>query len=326
MVPGLAASGIVAIAAMFLSEHYGASAMLFALLLGMALNFLGTEGKTVPGIRFAASVVLRIGVALLGLRITFGDIAALGLNTSLMIVSAVILTMLFGALCVRLTHAHRHFGILTGGAVAICGASAALAIAAVLPRHPQHERDTSFAVIGVTALSTMAMVLYPLLVSALGFDARDAGIFLGATIHDVAQVVGAGYSINQEAGDIATIVKLLRVAMLLPVIIVLTAIMRRAASSTTSPSPSTRPPLLPWFVALFAVLVAINSFTVLPKIILGSANEFSRWALVCAIAAIGMRTSLKDLAALGWRPVALMIAETLFLAGIIVVMMKFLIV
>ena len=326
MVPGLAASGIVAIAAMFLSEHYGASAMLFALLLGMALNFLGTEGKTVPGIQFAASIVLRIGVALLGLRITFGDIAALGLNTSLMIVSAVILTMLFGALCVRLTHAHRHFGILTGGAVAICGASAALAIAAVLPRYPQHERDTSFAVIGVTALSTMAMVLYPLLVSALGFDARDAGIFLGATIHDVAQVVGAGYSINQEAGDIATIVKLLRVAMLLPVIIVLTAIMRRAASSTTSPSPSTRPPLLPWFVALFAVLVAVNSFTALPKIILGSANEFSRWALVCAIAAIGMRTSLKDLAALGWRPVALMIAETLFLAGIIVVMMKFLIV
>ena len=79
--PGLIASGIVAIAAMFLSEHYGASAMLFALLLGMALNFLGAEGKTVPGIRFAASFVLRLGVALLGLRITVGDIAALGLST-----------------------------------------------------------------------------------------------------------------------------------------------------------------------------------------------------------------------------------------------------
>ena len=327
LVPGLIASGIVAIAAMFLSEHYGASAMLFALLLGMALNFLGTEGKTVPGIQFSASFILRLGVALLGLRITFGDIAALGLHTSLMIVCAVVLTMLFGAICVRLTHAHRHFGILTGGAVAICGASAALAIAAVLPKHPQHERDTSFAVIGVTALSTIAMVLYPLVVTALGFGARDAGIFLGATIHDVAQVVGAGYSIGKEAGDIATIVKLLRVAMLLPVIVALTFVLRGASRgvSIAQAQPSKRPPLLPWFVGLFALLVALNSFIALPTIALGAASEFSRWALVCAIAAIGMRTSLKDLVALGWRPVALMIAETLFLAGIIVVMMKFLI-
>ena len=309
---------------MFLSEHYGASAMLFALLLGMALNFLGTEGKTVPGIQFAASFILRVGVALLGLRITFGDIAALGLHTSLMIVSAVILTMMFGAICVRLTHAHHHFGILTGGAVAICGASAALAIAAVLPKHPQHERDTSFAVIGVTALSTIAMVLYPLVVAALGFGTRDAGIFLGATIHDVAQVVGAGYSISKEAGDIATIVKLLRVAMLLPVIVVLTFILRGASRGTSPAQVGKRPPLLPWFVGLFALLVALNSFVTLPTIALSAASEFSRWALVCAIAAIGMRTSLKDLAALGWRPVALMIAETLFLAGIIVVMMKFL--
>lgn len=333
--PGLIASGIVAIAAMFLSEHYGASAMLFALLLGMALNFLGAEGKTVPGIRFAASFVLRLGVALLGLRITVGDIAALGLSTSLMIVSAVVLTMLFGAICVRMTHAHRHFGILTGGAVAICGASAALAIAAVLPRHPQHERDTSFAVIGVTAMSTCAMVLYPLLVSALGFDARDAGIFLGATIHDVAQVVGAAYGISadagisKEAGDIATIVKLLRVAMLLPVIVVLTFIMRspQLGKKRDAPQPgaSERPPLLPWFIGLFALLVAINSFFTLPEFVLVTASNFSRWGLVCAIAAIGMRTSLKELVALGWRPVALMIAETLFLAGIIVVMMKFVI-
>ncbi len=323
--PGLAASGIVAIAAMFLSEHYGASAMLFALLLGMALNFLGTEGKTVPGIQFAASIILRLGVGLLGLRITFGDIAALGLHTSLMVVAAVILTMLFGALCVRLTHAHRHFGILTGGAVAICGASAALAIAAVLPKHPQHERDTSFAVIGVTALSTIAMVLYPLIVSAMGFGARDAGTFLGATIHDVAQVVGAGYSIGKEAGDIATIVKLLRVAMLLPVIVVLTIILRGAPRGAAQARAGGRPPLLPWFVGLFALLVALNSTVELPKVALAAAGEFSRWALVCAIAAIGMRTSLKDLAALGWRPVALMIAETLFLAGIIVAIMKFLV-
>jgi uncharacterized integral membrane protein (TIGR00698 family) len=323
--PGLVASGIVAIAAMFLSEHYGASAMLFALLLGMALNFLGSEGKTVPGIQFAASFILRLGVALLGLRITAADIAALGWANSLMVVAAIVLTMSFGVVCVRLTRSHRHFGILTGGAVAICGASAALAIAAVLPRHPHHERDTSFAVIGVTALSTTAMVLYPILVSALGFNARDAGIFLGATIHDVAQVVGAGYSIGKEAGDIATIVKLLRVAMLLPVIVILTVILRRPQAGTPASGATgeNRPPLLPWFAGAFALLVAVNSLATLPVAVLSAAGSLSRWALVCAIAAIGMRTSLKDLAATGWRPLALMIAETVFLAGIIILMMKF---
>ncbi len=314
------AAAIVAIAAMFLSEHYGASAMLFALLLGMALNFLGQEGKTVPGIQFAASVILRTGVALLGLRITFGDIAALGVHTTLWVVGSVVATIIFGAIAVRLTYAQRHFGVLTGGAVAICGASAALAIAAVLPKHPHHERDTSFTVIGVTALSTIAMVIYPLVVSFVGLDTRDAGIFIGATIHDVAQVVGAGYSVSKEAGDVATIVKLLRVAMLLPVILVLTIILRRASQQDTTIK---RPPLLPWFVALFAVLVAVNSFMAIPKSVLSFASDGSRAALVMAIAAIGMRTQLKDLAALGWRPVLLMLAETLFLACVMMVAIKY---
>ena len=314
------AAAIVAIAAMFLSEHYGASAMLFALLLGMALNFLGQEGKTVPGIQFAASVILRTGVALLGLRITFGDIVALGAQTTLWVMGSVVATIIFGALAVRLTYAQRHFGVLTGGAVAICGASAALAIAAVLPKHPHHERDTSFTVIGVTALSTIAMVVYPLVVSFVGLDAREAGIFIGATIHDVAQVVGAGYSVSKEAGDVATIVKLLRVAMLLPVILVLTIILRRASPHDVTVK---RPPLLPWFVALFAVLVAVNSFMIIPKPALTFASDASRAALVMAISAIGMRTQLKDLAALGWRPVLLMVAETLFLACVMMVAIKY---
>jgi uncharacterized integral membrane protein (TIGR00698 family) len=317
--PGLTAAAIVAIAAAFLSEHYGASAMLFALLLGMSVNFLGVEGKCVPGIQFAASAVLRFAIALLGLRITFGEIAALGTTTALIVVAGVVLTILFGAIAVRFTHAHRSFGLLTGGAVAICGASAALAISAVLPKHPNRERDTSFTVIGVTTLSTIAMVLYPLVVKSLGFDHREAGIFLGGTIHDVAQVVGAGYGIGKEAGDAATIVKLLRVAMLLPVIVVFSLLLHLKRDALAGP----RPPLLPWFAVGFAALVVVNSLVSLPKPLLSFAGDCSRWALVMAIAAIGMKTSLKELVVLGWRPVALMVAETLFLAGIIIGMMKF---
>jgi uncharacterized integral membrane protein (TIGR00698 family) len=321
LAPGVICAAVVAIAAMFLSEHYGASAMLFALLLGMALNFLSQEGKCVAGIQFAASTILRIGVALLGLRITFGEIAALGLNTGLMIIAGVVLTILFGWLCVRLTtpstDASQRFGLLTGGAVAICGASAALAIAAVLPRGEHHERDTTFAVIGVTALSTIAMVVYPVIVGAMGFNPHQAGIFLGGTIHDVAQVVGAGYSMGKDAGDTATIVKLLRVAMLLPVILVLSLMFRQQNKGGSS-----RPPLLPWFAVAFGILVALNSLVPLPKQLLSAAGEASRFALVVAISAIGMRTALKELTVLGMKPVLLMVAETVFLAGIIAIMMK----
>ena len=323
LAPGAICAAVVAIAAMFMSEHYGASAMLFALLLGMALNFLGQEGRCVAGIQFAASTVLRIGVALLGLRITFGEISALGSSTALMVVAGVLLTIVFGWLFSRFSSVEKYFGLLTGGAVAICGASAALAIAAVLPRGPNHDRDTSFAVIGVTALSTITMVVYPVIVGVIGFNPHQAGIFLGATIHDVAQVVGAGYSMGKDAGDTATIVKLLRVAMLLPVILVLSLMFRERAQGSAN---AMRPPLLPWFAVAFGVLVALNSFIAMPKQLLAAAGDVSRFALVLAISAIGMRTSLKELTVLGMKPVVLMVAETVFLAGIIALMMKLLVI
>src|SRR5688572_4536417 len=205
VVPGVLVSAIVAVAAMFLSQHYGASAMLFALLLGMALNFLSQEGKCMRGIQASSTTVLRLGVALLGLRISVAQVMALGLTTVLLVVVSVALTIVLGIALARMCELDARFGVLTGGAVAICGASAALAISAVLPRHKNSERDVTLAVIGVTALSTIAMIAYPIIISATGMDDRQTGVFLGATIHDVAQVVGAGYSVSEETGDSATI-------------------------------------------------------------------------------------------------------------------------
>jgi uncharacterized integral membrane protein (TIGR00698 family) len=314
LLPGVTAAVVIAIAALFLAEHYHASAMLFALLLGMALNFLGQEGRTVAGVQWSASTLLRIGVALLGLRITLGEIASLGWPITMMVVSAVLLTIVCGALLASRANHERNFGLLTGGAVAICGASAALAISAALPKHANSHRDATFTVIGVTALSTIAMVLYPLVTHFLGFSERQAGIFLGATIHDVAQVIGAGYSVSPEAGDTATVVKLLRVALLLPVILVLSILFRRQAAAD---SPGQRPPLLPWFAVAFGVLVVFNSVVALPPNVASFFSDTSRFLLVTAIAAIGMKTQLKELLVLGWRPVALIVAETVFLATFI---------
>jgi uncharacterized integral membrane protein (TIGR00698 family) len=214
------------------------------------------------------------------------------------------------------------FGLLTGGATAICGASAALALSAALPAHAQKERATLFTVIGVSALSTFAMVAYPMIVQWLGLDPRHAGIFLGATIHDVAQVVGAGYSLSPETGDAATLVKLLRVAMLLPVIMVAAMITRARSKGNGTTGP--RPPLLPGFALGFAALVALNSTGWVPQAVSMLGNDVSRWCLVAAIAGIGMKTQLQELATVGFKPVALMIGETVFLALLVLALMRWL--
>lgn len=316
LLPGLLASAVVATAATFLAQHYGAPVMLFALLLGLAMNFLSGDHVCGPGIEFGARSVLRLGVALLGLRITVAQVAALGWQPVLGVVLLVVVTIGLSMLAARLMGFQTVFGLLTGGATAICGASAALALSAALPPHPQKERATLFTVIGVSALSTLSMIVYPMIARWAGLDDRAAGMFLGGTIHDVAQVVGAGYSISHEAGDVATLVKLMRVAMLLPVIVFASAL-ARSRLRTSGEAAGPRPPLLPGFALGFAALVLINSTGWVPATLQQAGSDASRWCLVLAIAAIGMKTQLKDLATVGLKPIVLMVGETVFLAALV---------
>ncbi|MRV70235.1 putative sulfate exporter family transporter [Duganella sp. FT92W] len=318
LAPGMLTSAMVAGAAAFLSEHYGAPVMLFALLLGMALNFLSDDGKCKPGIEFTARSVLRLGVALLGLRLTVAQMAALGWKPVAMVVVIVVVTIALSVLAAWLLGFNKLFGLLTGGATAICGASAALALAAALPAHQQKEKATLFTVIGVSALSTAAMIAYPMIAQLFHLSPQAAGIFLGGTIHDVAQVVGAGYSMSRETGDAATVVKLMRVAMLLPVILCAAMVAR---AQGTQPGEA-RPPLLPWFAVAFFALACINSTGIVPHALQQGGNEASRWCLVIAISALGMKTRLKELASVGIKPVALMIGETVFLAGLVLALLR----
>jgi len=219
--PGMIAAITVAIAATFLSSHYGAPVMLFALLLGMAVRFISEEGRGVAGVQFTSRYILRIGVALLGMRITVEQIMSLGAGPVALVVGAVLLTIGFGIGMSKALGRGKRFGVLTGGSVGICGASAALAIAAILPKDEYSERNAIFTVIGVTTLSTIAMVLYPMVVNYFGLDHAAAGVFLGGTIHDVAQVIGAGYLVSDQTGDTATYIKLLRVSLLVTVVFTL---------------------------------------------------------------------------------------------------------
>lgn len=316
--PGVAVVVAVAIAARFLSDHYGAPAMLMALLLGIAFHFLSEEGRCGPGIELCARTVLRLGVALLGMRISVELLMGLGAGTILLLVLAIAATVGFGLATARLLGRGWRLALLTSGAVAICGASAAMAIAAVLPKNEFSERNLIFTVLSVTVLSTVAMIFYPILAQSLGLDARATGIFFGGTIHDVAQVVGAGFSVSPEAGDTATLVKLIRVTMLAPVVIVFALATRNVgqgmdmATGAATGKPA-RPPLLPGFVLAFLALAALNSLGFVPEAVSGPASDLSRWALLAGIVAVGMKTSLGRVLEVGGDAVVLIVAETLFI-------------
>jgi uncharacterized integral membrane protein (TIGR00698 family) len=308
--PGILMAIVVALAAKFISEHYGAPVMLTALLIGMAFNFLTEdECKCLAGIEFSAKARLRVGVALLGLGITLQQIAATGHEVLYITVGGVLLTIACGLALSRVLGRRVRFGLLTGGAVAICGASAALAISSVLPKNEVLERDTVFTVIAVTALSTIAMILYPIIADYAGLSEIATGVFLGATIHDVAQVVGAGYSVSDLTGETATFVKLLRVAFLVPVVLILSILfagVREPGQKRTLP--------IPFFVIGFSALVVIGSYGLVPVFIKDALLDLSRWFLVIAIAALGMKTSLRKLGDVGFSAIALICALTVILA------------
>jgi len=309
--PGVMVCAIVAVAAQFLSEHYGAPTMLMALLIGMALQFLGEEGRCVAGIAFTGRTILRLGVALLGARISVDLLLDLGPGLIGLLVLAVAATIGFGLLGAKLLGRGWRLALLTGGAVAICGASAAMAISAVLPKNQFSERNLIFTILSVTLLSTLAMIAYPMIVQAMGLDNRAAGVFLGGTIHDVAQVVGAGFSVSDETGETATLVKLIRVTLLAPVVLIFSLSFR---NMTPADAEAKRPPLIPGFVLGFLALAALNSFGVIPPVAATAMADISRWLLVLGIAAVGMKTALKSILEVGQQAVILIVAETIFIA------------
>ena len=312
---------MVAMSAKFVAEHYGGPVILYALLMGIALNYLSTEGRCVAGIEFCSKSVLRFGIALLGARITIEQLMGLGITPIIIVLVSVPSTILFGFFVGRWLKLGRSQSILSGSAVGICGASAALAVAAVLPYNKHAEKNLIFTVVCVTALSTVAMIAYPLIVTAFNMNATASGVFLGATIHDVAQVVGAGYMMSDEIGDTATFTKLLRVSTLVPVVLIIALIAARWGKTPFDTAPSGFP--LPSFLVAFIIIVSINSAGFIVPEVASFMVEMSRWCLILAMVGLGMKSSFKELAAMGWRPIALMVAETLFLAGLVLVWLQF---
>jgi uncharacterized integral membrane protein (TIGR00698 family) len=306
--PGLAAAGALAFASVQIEPlttrialatvgtKMTITAQVIALLIGMVLHPVADRPAFTVGTTFAIKKILRWAIALFGLKIALADIIGLGLGTAVMVIVAMAVTLGSGVLFARLFGRGDLYGAIAGGAAAVCGASAALATASVLPHYKDRESDTAFVAITVNILATVAMVAYPPLCVLLGFGPRTTGIFLGATIHDVAQVVGAGYAVSDEAGNIATIVKLFRVFMLLPVVLGV----GWWFSSQGGDSHRARVPI-PIFAIMFLAFVIINTLGILPPLLKSGLIEASRWGLLIAIASLGLNTSLGTILRVGPR-------------------------
>ncbi|MDE0747060.1 MAG: putative sulfate exporter family transporter [Porticoccaceae bacterium] len=312
-VRGIIACILVALASKFLALNYGAPTMLFALILGMSVNFLSESEYSIPGIDFCSSTVLRFGVILLGSKILFGDVLALGWVTALVVVGCMFATILFGALIAKALKLDYRFGMLSGGAVGICGISAAMTLSSVMPKSKEVEHYTLLTVVMVATFGAIAMVVYPVLASFLDLNTEQMGIFIGGSIHDVSHVIGAGYSISEDVGYVAMIVKMLRVALLIPmawIFLMIFAKQRAASEGRTKLSP-------PYFLLGFVVLAIVNNIGWIPEAAGEVMNQTSQDCFVVAIAALGMKTSFKGLINIGWRPVAMVLSESLFLGGLV---------
>jgi len=318
--PGIIVAILIAIAAKFLANNYQVPAMLMAILIGMSLNFLSEEGKCVKGLNFSSKNILYLGIILLGTRIDFENILSINQNVIFLVIFGVILTILFSILLLRIFGFQYRFGILIGGAIAICGASAAMAISSVLPKDDKSNERLTFVVLGVTIISTFCMIFYPIISNFLNMNEKSSGIFFGATIHDVAQVVGAGFTVSDFTGETATLIKLFRVTLLFPLVLCISLLSYKFKLINDVDK---KTPLVPYFIIIFICVVVINSFNLIPNDIKFLSNEFSSWFLLIAIAAVGTKTRLQNLKIIGFLPIFSMVLITIFLMIFIISFQKF---
>ncbi len=307
---GLSLTIVAALAAAWLAEHYGAPRILMGLLIGLALNFANADKGLHPGLGFASTTLLRWGIVLAGLQVTIWQIADLGWPSFLWIAAMIAVVTGVGALVARSMGLSPAFGTLAGGAVAICGASAALALSSLLGEKRASQAQLTIVLVTISAASALAMSLYPAFAHGIGLTDKQAGWLVGSSIHDVAQAMGAGYSFSDAAGQTATIVKLTRVALLAPALAVIALIF---PADSDQPRARTR---LPWFVLGFLALGLGRSFLPLPAFVISAAQQATSALLLLAVTATGIRSPMHLLLGQGWRTAAPVIAATLAAFGL----------
>ena len=302
LLPGLGLATLLAGAALHLATlpffhdqlHFGA--LLLVILIGMLLRlFMELPAWAIPGIETAKKPILRWAVAGLGLRLTLGEILDIGAPALFVVSLSTLLALVGGWAIARRFGLARDLGILLGVGGAICGASAIVAADTVVQGRKQ---DSAMAIGVITLLGTLGILIYPELGFLFELTDFQFGVWAGASLHETAQVVAAGDSFSPEAKDVATVVKLVRIAWLAPIIFWL------SRKATTEGKASV--PLVPWFLVMFLIFAAVRSLDLLPhQGLLGLPHWMTanKWLMCIGMAGVGLQTNLKDLVKTGLRPV-----------------------
>ena len=305
LLPGAMVAAMVCLAAFAVADRYDAPVMLFALLFGIALSFLAEDARLRPGISFTASTGLKLGIALMGAGVSTDILSDLGVRVIALTLGLSLATLALGVVAGRAIGWDHPKALVAAGSVAICGASAALALASVVPEFRNKAEHVLVVIVTATGLSTLAMVFYPVLLDHLGATPRQSGVVLGASIHDVAQVIGAGFSMTPEIGEIAILTKMIRVAFL-PVVLLGVAF----ASGSGAPRARLR---LPWFLTLFVVLMLCANLPVVPEAWGAALSDTSRGFLFVAVSALGLSSAPKRMLQASRKTMAFSAGLTAFL-------------
>lgn len=315
VLPGLALAAGIAALAFALRQVPGLGAfspMIVAILLGIGFhNLIGTPTRARPGVVFSLKRVLRLAIMLLGLQLTAQEIAEVGVAGVAVIAATLIATFVVTKGLGRLIGVDRKLAELIAAGTSICGASAVIAVNTVTDAH---DEDVAYAVACVTIFGSIAMFLYPALPGVLHLAPRAYGLWSGASIHEIAQVVAAAFQAGKEAGGYGTIAKLTRVTMLAPVVITL-GLLASGRGHHQGPGATRRNAPMPYFVLGFIALVIVNSLIVVPPGLKAWIVPGTTFLLSLALAAMGLETDIRMLRAKGLRPLLLGALSWLFIAG-----------
>ena len=300
--------------AAWLAEHYGFPIILLGLLIGLALNFVAREPATHPGLDFASRTCLRWGIVALGFQITLVQVWELGPWPFAALAGIMAVTFGAGLLGARISGQSRYAGILAGGATAICGASAALALYGIIGRDRLNQAQFALTLVGVSLASAFAMSLYPVVAGQLGLSDTEAGFLIGASIHDVAQAIGGGFTFSDAAGAEATIIKLTRVALLGPVLILVALWIGTEGGGAGRPA--WRRITLPWFIVGFLLLLALRSFGAIPEVALKPAQAVANGLTIMSMAALGLGVDVRSVLRAGKQVTSVVVLSLLVLAAI----------
>lgn len=301
-----------------LGEWLPVSSLLIAIAIGIMIRTLGwVPDWGEVGLKWAGKFPLRLGIVLLGLQLALGDIFDLGWEVLVIVVVTVSVTFFGTRLIGPLFGADRTTSALVATGTAICGASAVAAGSAVLDRGDGRDRQarhiagpTATALAVVTVWGTIAMVVLPALAAVLGMGQRSAGVWIGASVHEVGQVVAAGGIVGATALTVATVVKLARVLLLAPAVVAL-----RLGDAGGGSATGKRPPVMPWFVVGFLAAVAVNSVTEVPAETADFITQVTTMLITFAMVGLGAGVDLKQLLRTGAPALLLGGAGSVLAAG-----------